>query len=548
MRKNLPVTQRDYDFPDHETLLSATDTKGRITYANAAFVRVSGFEYRELLGKAHNIVRHPDVPPEAYQDLWDTLKLGRSWTAILKNRRKDGDTYWVRANVTPVYHEGTLSGYVSVRTKPGADEIRATERVFQAYAQGRQKVRFHRGLLFATGWRRVGNGLRTLSLRQQLALTLGGLWGAWVLIVGQAGIAGTAWLTSSAVGLACILLAGHLLERRLIRPLHAIQRQAIQAASGQRVDDWRLTRLDEVASIQKALKQGSLNLRSFIDDVQDQLQGLRRTSADIAEGSQGLSQQTEAAARQLADTATDLDRLGLLTTDNTRHAQAAVQLAQASSQSATEAADVVHQAAARIEDMDTASQRIGDIVQTIDGIAFQTNILALNAAVEAARAGEHGRGFAVVAGEVRALAQRSATAAQEIANLIHDVVGIAQDGVARTREAAGAMQQVLEHNRQVGELVARIHTAGQEQADDLSRIQHTFTQLGNLTQGNAAMAEQSSMVAQSLDAQTHNLAQAAGVFREDRPRAPEAARRAGARLAQALRTQAPGPSPRLTAG
>ncbi|MGB3275379.1 MAG: PAS domain-containing protein, partial [Castellaniella sp.] len=179
MRKNLPVSQQEYDYPGDETLLSVTDLKGHITYANAAFVRISGFEYDELLGKAHNIVRHPDMPPEAYQDLWDTLKQGRSWTAVVKNRRKDGDHYWVRANVAPVYHQDTLSGYLSVRTKPSREEIAAAERVCATFQAGRPAGRFHHGLLMDTGWRRWRNGARTQSLRQRLALTLGSLIPLW---------------------------------------------------------------------------------------------------------------------------------------------------------------------------------------------------------------------------------------------------------------------------------------------------------------------------------------------------------------------------------
>ena len=517
MRKNLPVTQHIHDFPDHETLLSATDVKGRITYANAAFVRVSGFEYAELLGKAHNIVRHPDVPPAAYQDLWDTLQQGRSWTAVLKNRRKDGGAYWVRANVAPVYHQGALSGYISVRTKPSIQEIQAAERIFQDFAQGSQKVRFHQGLLFDTGWRRWRNSLRLLSLRQRLALTLGALWGLWSLSMAALDTTGSVWPAASAAGLGLTALAGYLLERRLIRPLRAIQQQAIQAASGQPVDDWRLTRLDEVASIQKAIKQSSLNLRSFIDDVQNQLQGLRHASAEIAQGSQHLSSQTESAAERLHNTASDMERLGHLIAENHNHAQTAVSLAQASSTSAGRAAQIVQEAATQIEQMDAASKRIGDIVGVIDSIAFQTNILALNAAVEAARAGEQGRGFAVVAGEVRSLAQRSAGAAKEIKTLIEEVVHIAQGGVSRTREATAAMGDVLDHNRQVSALIGQVHAAGQEQSDDLLRIQQTFIQLSDLTQGNAAMAEQSSTSVLTMDAQTHNLAQAAGVFHQGPP-------------------------------
>ncbi|CAM3896574.1 methyl-accepting chemotaxis protein [Castellaniella denitrificans] len=520
MRKNLPITQQEYDFPDGETLLSATDLKGRITYANAAFVRVSGFEYNELLGKAHNIVRHPDVPPEAYQDLWDTLKQGRSWTAVVKNRRKNGDHYWVRANVAPVYHQDTLSGYLSVRTKPSRAEIDAAERVFSTFQAGRPAIRFHRGLLLDTGWRRWRNGLRTLSLRQRLVLVLGCLIPLWAGVAWQAGLRDTAWLDASIGGAVPVLLAGLLLDQRLVKPLRAIQRQAVQAATGQPVDDWHLPRLDEIASIQKAIAQSSLNLRSFIDDVHGQLGGLRHASTEIAQGSQNLSTETELAASRLAETATAMDGLAGLIENNAGSARQAVNLAQASGEAATRAADIVHQAARQIERMDEASQKIGDIVQVIDSIAFQTNILALNAAVEAARAGEQGRGFAVVAGEVRALAQRSAAAAREIGGLIHETVQIAQGGVARTREATEAMGDILEQNRQVGELIGQIHQAGEDQARDLARIQQTFVHLGDLTRGNAAMAEESFTAVQTLDGQTLNLASATGVFRRDGAAAP----------------------------
>ncbi len=504
MRKNLPITQQEYDFPDGETLLSATDLKGRITYANAAFVRVSGFEYNELLGKAHNIVRHPDVPPEAYQDLWDTLKQGRSWTAVVKNRRKNGDHYWVRANVAPVYHQDTLSGYLSVRTKPSRAEIDAAERVFSTFQAGRPAIRFHRGLLLDTGWRRWRNGLRTLSLRQRLVLVLGCLIPLWAGVAWQAGLRDTAWLDASIGGAVPVLLAGLLLDQRLVKPLRAIQRQAVQAATGQPVDDWHLPRLDEIASIQKAIAQSSLNLRSFIDDVHGQLGGLRHASTEIAQGSQNLSTETELAASRLAETATAMDGLAGLIENNAGSARQAVNLAQASGEAATRAADIVHQAARQIERMDEASQKIGDIVQVIDSIAFQTNILALNAAVEAARAGEQGRGFAVV----------------EIGGLIHETVQIAQGGVARTREATEAMGDILEQNRQVGELIGQIHQAGEDQARDLARIQQTFVHLGDLTRGNAAMAEESFTAVQTLDGQTLNLASATGVFRRDGAAAP----------------------------
>ena len=115
MRTNLPVTQQEYDYPGDELLMSTTDAQGNITHCNAAFMRVSGFTFEELIGQPHNIVRHPDMPPEAFKDLWGTVGHGRSWAGMVKNRRKDGDHYWVHANVTPLMEGGKPKSYMSAR-------------------------------------------------------------------------------------------------------------------------------------------------------------------------------------------------------------------------------------------------------------------------------------------------------------------------------------------------------------------------------------------------------------------------------------------------
>lgn len=112
MRVNLPVTNNEYDFPADELLMSTTDTKGVLTHCNAAFARVSGFTMEELMGQPHNMIRHPDMPPEAYKDMWSTIGRGRSWTGFVKNRRKNGDFYWVQAHVTPIMRQGKPVGYL----------------------------------------------------------------------------------------------------------------------------------------------------------------------------------------------------------------------------------------------------------------------------------------------------------------------------------------------------------------------------------------------------------------------------------------------------
>ncbi|MEK0076762.1 methyl-accepting chemotaxis protein, partial [Bordetella pertussis] len=190
MRVNLPIYDVETKLREDQYLISRTDTKGRIVYANPAFVEVSGFERDELIGKAHNLVRHPDMPPQAYEDLWRTLQAGQSWLGVVKNRRKDGGFYWVLANATPIYEDGEVVAYSSVRVKASDEQIEAAE---AAYAQLRAGTlrgrRLWRGQVVPTGWRRVlaaaafplRGGLSARMLRQSLLAALGVLAMQWRL-------------------------------------------------------------------------------------------------------------------------------------------------------------------------------------------------------------------------------------------------------------------------------------------------------------------------------------------------------------------------------
>ncbi|WP_010112246.1 PAS domain-containing protein, partial [Burkholderia oklahomensis] len=188
MRNNQPVTQREFDFPDDATLMSTTDPHGRITYANATFVHVSGFSSDEIVGDAHNVVRHPDMPREAFADMWATLKRGEPWTALVKNRRKNGDHYWVRANAVPVIRGGQTQGYMSVRTKAARGEIAAAEALYRDFREGRAGGRrFHKGVIVRNGLLRAASLLQTMSVRARVHLPIVALTPA---IVGAAWAAG----------------------------------------------------------------------------------------------------------------------------------------------------------------------------------------------------------------------------------------------------------------------------------------------------------------------------------------------------------------------
>src|SRR3990167_8548716 len=193
MRVNLPVTQREYEIPADAILMSATDTQSHINYANAAFISVSGFTREEILGQPHNLVRHPDMPEQAFADMWRTLKAGKSWTALVKNRRKDGDHYWVRANAAPVIRNGQTMGYMSVRTKPTREEITQAEDTYQAFRQGKAGQRaFHQGLIVRTGLWSWTSALQTMPVRWRLGLgvsVLGATGLAWAFTLGLGGSA-----------------------------------------------------------------------------------------------------------------------------------------------------------------------------------------------------------------------------------------------------------------------------------------------------------------------------------------------------------------------
>ena len=209
MRNNQPVTQQEYLLPDGMTIVSRTDPKGRITYINEDFLVASGFSEAELMGQAHNIVRHPDMPEEAFADLWVAMKAGRPWTGVVKNRRKNGDHYWVVANVTPLREGNQVVGYLSVRTRPTREQVQASEEAYRRFRDGSA-----RGLAIRDGGVvRLGP---MLSLRDALdGIGLGGWTFLLALLCLLAGGAAGAWASGGFTGLALPLAAGALLALAL---------------------------------------------------------------------------------------------------------------------------------------------------------------------------------------------------------------------------------------------------------------------------------------------------------------------------------------------
>jgi len=273
------------------------------------------------------------------------------------------------------------------------------------------------------------------------------------------------------------------------------------------------TRPGDTSSVMANLARMQASLSRVVADVRSNSEGVATASAQIAQGNQDLSQRTEEQASALQQTAATMEELGTTVRNNAGSAQLANQLAQSASAVAAQGGEVVGKVVHTMQGISDSSRRIGDIIGTIDGIAFQTNILALNAAVEAARAGEQGRGFAVVASEVRSLAQRSAEAAKEIKTLIGRSVEQVEQGTALVDQAGKTMGEIVGSIQRVSAIVAEITTASVQQSSGIQQVGDAVGQMDQATQQNAALVEESAAAAESLKLQAQQLVQAVAVFR-----------------------------------
>jgi aerotaxis receptor len=516
LRKNLPVSQREYRIGADETLLSTTDLKGRITYANEAFVRASGFPREELYGQPHNLVRHPDMPAEAFADMWRTIQSGQTWTALVKNRRKDGDHYWVRANATAIREAGETVGYLSVRTRPGDTEVAAHGAIYQRLASGLDTgLAIRRGFVVRTGAMAWRSALQFLGLAPRLWLASLGpaVAGALLILLG----AGESPAVLAGAVLASGVLAGAWSHRSVASPLAAVLAQARSVASGQKAQPLYLDRGDEIGALMRSIEQAGLNLVSLVSDIQEKADQVRRASDELNRGNADLSARTEQASSSLQQTAAAMEQLAATIRSNRDSAQAAAELAQGTREAAARGAGQVGELEQTMAGIAGSSAKVSEIIALIDGIAFQTNVLALNASVEAARAGEHGRGFAVVAEEVRALAQRSAAAAREIKQLIEASADQVRGGGAAVDQARQRMAEVLDSASSLTTLAGSIATASREQASGIEQVNAAVAQLDRVTQQNAALVEQAAAATLSLNEQATRLTEAASVFRLGAP-------------------------------
>ena len=530
MKTNLPITNVETLLPEGEFIYSSTDLKGVIVEANEAFARISNFTREEMIGQSHNMVRHPDIPPEAFTDMWRDLKAGRPWRGIVKNRRKDGGFYWVVASVSPVREKGQVVGYQSVRSRPSREEIAAAEGAYKRIKDGDTSLQIRHGRVVHHRPEWLNN---LLSLRSQMIIAgltalipavealsdhLGGPTFPATLLIVVATVAilyslyfllryvpqTTRDLNVTSDWLEDVLSSGDLrqrinLERRDV--IGGIARKADKFTSSVQAS------IQGIADIARQVSMATTDVHSGMkvshDSAVKQSEATSSAAAAIEEVTVSISE-VATHARTTEETATHtgkVSRQGTVVTQN-------------ASQKIESLADTVRQAAEQVESLGQRSEEIGRVTGVIKEIADQTNLLALNAAIEAARAGEAGRGFAVVADEVRKLAERTTRATSEIAEMtqtIHDetqkaVAGMRSgaqqvaDGVHLVNETEETLRQINQEMGKTTEMVGEISHASNEQQAAMTELAQNVERVSNMTEQNVAVIDQTRATVDYLNA------------------------------------------------
>mgnify|MGYP000897803234 CR=1 FL=1 len=507
MRINEPATQRDLGMRDDCVIISTTNSKGIITSANEDFIRMSGYSWEELKNKNHNIIRHPDVPPEAYAMLWETLKAGHPWIGLVKNRNKNGDHYWVDAFASPLYEDGKIIGYQSVRVKPKQEWVERAANLYSRIMVRKTVDDKRRSKLDAVKLSRFSIGLTTkIALTLSSALSLPFL---ALLLTEQVSLS----LIFFAYTTAC--LSGSAIIYQMLKPLRKIAEKSTAVANDPVARYVYTGRTDELGQLEYVQIFQTAKIRTAIGRVSESVSMLVEISDPISAASTDLSTRTESQTSSLEETASSMEEINATVQQNADNSRQANILVLEARTQAEKSSEVVFSTIQAMSQINESSKKIADITNVIDEIAFQTNLLALNAAVEAARAGEQGRGFAVVANEVQTLAGRSATSASQIKQLINDSVTKVESGTQLVHQSAESLKMITESVQKISGIVSGISKSSLDQADGIKQINQAISQLDEVTQKNGHLVEQLTTSSSIMNEKSARLANLANQFKAE---------------------------------
>ncbi len=518
MRNNQPVSSHELFLHPQRPIVTKTDLKGHITYANRAFIEMSGFSEKELLGQPHNVVRHPDMPVEAFDDLWQTIKAGHPWRGLVKNRSKQGDYYWVDAYVTPIRENGNTVGYMSVRSAPDKQQCQQAE---QLYADIRAKrsnfpaTRQHKAMSMQK--------LLTLSMLPPIIALLA----EYILpesIVHDILNAGSIiWLISAAV----------LIHKCLATPLEHAKQGLAKLAEGNFKEAIPQSGCQDIRHMLEMLETTRINTRAVLADVVTGAHDISLAATATHTEASNLQKRGEHALEGITRVAAALEQLSvsvneisITTRSGAAHATEATSLADEGEAKMLQTRHATQQVMGEFEHtrdaiqiLEKSAEEIGSVTSVIKDIANQTNLLALNAAIEAARAGEQGRGFAVVADEVRKLAERTAGNTQEIEqsiNVLHErtrqVLQNVQTALDKVQgvdsaisNASSSLEAIRQANQGVSVSAANVAEMLQQQSSASTEVAQNMETMSALTEQNSQSIANARDVAEQLHTTAHDL-------------------------------------------